>query len=326
VGRNNLFVTTALGIAVLVAAPAAAETFVTVETVPIQTTTMTMQQILTDGKGGKPVTIAGELRIPGSFDNTNKQPAVLIAPGLAGSLTPIEAWAEIFNNMGVASFMIDYFSGRDLYTIPDRIPLPRMNGMVDAYRALAVLASNRRIDPNRIAIMGISWGGNAELYSSLERFTKMYGPSNAQFAAHIGIYGGCDTTFRDDLKTTGKPIRLFHGLADDYVAIKPCQEYVKRLKSVGADVTLTELPDAMHAYDWPTLASTVPLPEALTLRGCVLEEGDNGAILNAKTGKVFAGASDPCIEKGTHLGYNAAAYKATVEGVTQFLKTTFKLQ
>jgi hypothetical protein len=108
--RNGLFVATALGIAVLVA-PAAAETFVTVETVPIQTTTMTMQQILTDGKGGKPVTIAGELRIPGAFDNTNKQPAVLIAPGLAGSLTPIEAWAEIFNNMGVASFMIDYFFG-----------------------------------------------------------------------------------------------------------------------------------------------------------------------------------------------------------------------
>jgi hypothetical protein len=60
---------------------AAAETFVTVETLPIQTTTMTWQQLLTDGQNGKPATIAGELRLPGAFDATDKLAAVIIAPG-----------------------------------------------------------------------------------------------------------------------------------------------------------------------------------------------------------------------------------------------------
>jgi len=113
--------------------------------------------------------------------------------------------------------------------------------------------------------------------------------------------------------------------ADDWTPIGPCRDYVKQLKGAGADVALTELPHAYHAYDWPGLAASVSLPEALSVRACSIEEGDNGEILNAKTGKVFT-MKDACVEKGTHLGYNAAAHKATVEGITQFLKTTFKLQ
>jgi dienelactone hydrolase len=324
-GRNGLFVATALGIAALVTAPATAQTFVTVQTLPMQTTTMTPQQLLTDGKNGKSSTIAGELRIPAPPDNTDRFPAVIMAPGLAGSITPFEEWAQVINNIGVATFMVDSFAGRGLYAIPDRIPLHRLNAMVDAYRALALLADHPRIDRSRVAIMGFSWGGNAALYSSLERFTKMYAPSTAQFVAHIVVYTGCDTTFHDDAKTTGKPIRLFHGAADDWTPVAPCRDYVKRLKSAGADVALTELPDALHAYDHRSFSTTLSLPEALSLRACFLEEGDNGAIVNGKTGRVFTG-EDPCIEKGVHLGYNAAAYQATVQGVKQFLKETFNLK
>jgi dienelactone hydrolase len=310
--------------AAMATALVAAETFVTVETVPIQTTTMTWPQLLSDGQNGKPATIAGELRIPGAFDATDKLPAVIIAPGIAGSVTPIEAWAQKFNDMGVATFMIDYFAGRGL-KFADRYSFPIMNGTADAYRALALLAKHPRIDPNRIAIMGISWGGTPALYSSLERFDKIYGQSPTQFAAHIVFYPGCSLSYREGTKTTGKPIRIFHGIADDWTPIGPCRDYVKQLKGAGADVVLTEFPDAYHAFDWPNLATSVPFPEALSVRACSIEEGDNGAILNAKTGKAFS-MQDACVEKGTHLGYNAAAYKATVEGVTQFLKTKFKLQ
>jgi dienelactone hydrolase len=324
-GRNGLFVARALGIAVLVAVPVAAQTFVTVQTLPIQTTTMTPQQLLTDGKNGKSTIIAGELRIPAPPDKTDRFPAVIIAPGLSGPATPLQEWAQIINNIGIATFMLDSFAGRGFLSSPlDRVSLYRLNGVVDAYRALALLADHPRIDRSRVAVMGFSWGGPAGLYSSLERFTNMYAPSTAQFAAHIVVYPGCDTTFHDDTKTTGKPIRLFHGAADDWTPVAPCRDYVKRLKSAGADVALTELPDALHAYDWSSLSTTVSLPEARSLRACSLEEGDNGAVLNGKTGKVFT-REDPCIEKGVHMGYNAAAYQATVKGVKQFLRETFNL-
>jgi predicted esterase len=69
--------------------------------------------------------------------------------------------------------------------------------MVDAYRALAMLAQHERIDPNRIAIMGFSKGAIAALYSSKERFRKSYALRNMEFAAHIGMYAPCNTTYRD---------------------------------------------------------------------------------------------------------------------------------
>ena len=55
--------------------------------------------------------------------------------------------------------------------------------------------------------------------------------------------------YREDDKVAQKPIRLFHGTADDWVAIAPCRAYVDRLQKAGADATLTELAGAVHAYD-----------------------------------------------------------------------------
>ena len=132
--------------------------------------------------------------------------------------------------------------------------------------------------------------------------------------------------YRDDDKVGRAPIRLFHGIADDYVSIAPCLDYVDRLKRAGADAILTEYPDAYHAYDIASLSPPVAMPQSQTTRNCVLQEGDSGLVLNAKTGAVFAfSPPDPCIEYGPHVGYNQAAYEATVKAVREFLTATFKL-
>jgi hypothetical protein len=73
----------------------------------------------------------------------------------------------------------------------------------------------------------------AALYSGNERFRKSYAPKNVEFAAHIGMYTPCNTIYRDDDEVTGKPIRPFHGTADDWVPIEPCRRYVARLKKVN---------------------------------------------------------------------------------------------
>jgi len=172
--------------------------------------------------------------------------------------------------------------------------------------------------------MGFSKGAVAAVYSSNERFRKLYAAANAQFAAHIGLYTPCNTTYRDDDKTTGKPIRLFHGIADDYVSIVPCRAYVERLKGAGADATLTEYPDAYHAYDAFLLKEPLRLPQAQTGRNCLVKEGENGVVLNAKTEIAFT-LADPCMERGAQVAYNAAAHQATVKAVKEFLTATFKL-
>ena len=303
---------------------AAAQNFVRMEVRAIDSVTLSGEQFLTGDTGGKPVVLAGELRIP--RPGNERLPAVILVHG-SGGVNPSHArWAQELNGIGVATLILDTFSGRGIVsTVNDQSQLHSLAMMVDAYRALGALARHPRIDPERIAVMGFSKGAVAAVYSATERFRKMYAPGNLQFAAHIGLYTPCNVRYHGDEKTTGKPIRLYHGIADDWVAIEPCRAYVARLQQAGAQATLAEYPDAYHAYDNFTLKEVLKFPQAQTTRHCFLEEGRSGVILNGKTGKPYDINTDGCVEKGTQVVYNAAAYDATAKAVKEFLIATFRL-
>ena len=298
---------------------AGAQNVARIELQPIQTITLKTQQILTGDTKGAPATLAGELRIP--KPGTDRLPAVILIHGAGGVDSNVEAWAKEINSLGIIAFILDSFSGRG---IVDGSQLDSLAMMIDAYRALSLLAEHARIDPERIAVMGFSKGAVPAVYSSNERFRKLYDPVKVGFAAHIGLYAPCNVQYHDDDRVTGAPIRLFHGIADDYLPIGPCRGYVERLKRAGANVALTEYPEAFHAYDAAAFSPPIQLPRAQTTRNCTLREGDNGQVLNARTGAVYTPA-DPCVERGPHLGFNQAAYEATVKAVREFLTATFKL-
>jgi dienelactone hydrolase len=300
-----------------------AQSVARIEVHPIQTVTLKTKQILTAETKGAPATLAGELRIP--KPGSDRLPAVVLIHGSGGVGGNVDAWAKEVNSLGIAAFTLDTFSGRGIVnTINDQSQLDSLAMTIDAYRALSVLARHPRIDPDRIAVMGFSKGAVPAIYSSNERFRKLYDSATVGFAAHIGLYTPCNVQYRDDDKVTGAPIRLFHGIADDYVSIVPCRGYVERLKRAGANVVLTEYEDAFHAYDSTALSATIQLPQAQTTRNCTLREGDNGEVLNAKTGAIFT-LDDSCVEHGPHVGFNQAAYQATVKAVREFLAATFKL-
>jgi dienelactone hydrolase len=289
----------------------------------IPSITVSNQQFLTGDRYGNPVIIGGELRLPRG--TTEKFPIVILIHGSGGVSAATDRWAQELNSFGVAAFILDSFTGRGIInTNTDQSQLDSTPMMHDAFAALGKLATHPRIDPARIAVMGFSKGAVAAIYSSNERFRASYGPSNAEFAAHIGLYTPCNVTYKQDNKVGNKPIRFFHGIVDDYVSIEPCRSYVKRLKEAGADVTLTEYSDAHHAYDNFTLASSVALPNAQTTRNCLIVESGNGILLNGRTNQPYT-LNDACVERGPHIGYNEAAHKATVEAVKQFLTSRFKL-
>lgn len=292
---------------------------------PIETLSLKREQILRGDREGQPTLIAGELRIP--TRGTDRLAAVVLLNDSGGVGAGMNRWAQELNSIGVAAFLIDSFSGRSITSTAsanDAAQLDSLAMIVDAYRALDMLTKHPRIDPNRIAVMGFSKGAVAATYSSNRRFQQVYAPAGAQFAAHIGLYTPCHTTYHGDEQTTGKPLRLFHGQADDYVSVEPCRDYVARLKRAGIDAALTEYPDAMHLYDAPLLAQPLKLPNAETQRNCRWREAKNGVIVNAKTGKPYS-LDDPCVEYGPHLGYNRAAAEANEKAVKEFLTTTFKL-
>ncbi len=284
---------------------------------PVETTTVNTQQFLTGSRDGKKATIAGELRIP--KPPPEKVAAVIIMEGGGGVTELLERWAETINGIGMASFLLDSYSGRGI----DSSKLDNVAQMIDAYRALGVLAAHPRIDPKRIAILGISRGAVAAVYSSNVRFRDMYGPQGVEFAAHIGLYTLCNTAYGGDDKVTGKPIRLFHGTADDLASIVACRDYVARLKKNNVGAELSEYPGAYHSYDAFVLKEPQKVPEALSTRNCRRVEGDDGRILNSATGKSFD-MSDPCVERGLTFAYNEAAATATVAAVKAFLTDTLK--
>lgn len=291
-----------------------------IEILPVASKTLTGPEFLQGNAAGKPVMLGGELRLP--VGAPAKVPAVILVHGSGGVGAVADAWARTLNEAGIAAFILDTFSGRGIVsTVVDQDQLHSLAMMVDAYRALDVLAAHPRIRADRIAVMGFSKGAVASVFSATERFARAYGSTN-RFAAHIGMYTPCNTRFNDDVRVSRAPIRLFHGIADDYVNIVPCRDYVAELKAGGADVSLTEYPDAQHAFDNPVAPKLVAIPKAQSTRNCRLKEGAGGSTVNAATGAPYAIKTDPCVAIGAHVGHNAEATAAARQAVIAFVKQT----
>jgi dienelactone hydrolase len=290
-----------------------------------QTQTPTDQEFLTGKKDAKPATISGELRIPRA--GTDRLPAVVLLHGSGGLSSLQDNWAREFSTIAVATFIVDSFTGRGVTgTQNDQDQLSRWVMSGDAYRALEVLAKHPRIDPARVVVMGFSRGGGAAHYSALKRFTAMHGPAGGLgFAGYIGLYPTCNRAFIDGLDVADKPIRIFHGAADDYVPVAGCRGYVERLRKAGKDITLTEYPGAHHVFDNPALKNPVKLPQAQTTRGCpLLEEAPDGRIVNSQTKQPFTYAGDPCVERGTTIAYDPQAHAEVVRAMKEFLIVTLQ--
>jgi dienelactone hydrolase len=294
-----------------------------IEVHPLHALTLPDQQFLTGVKDGEPTVIAGELRIP--RPGTDRLPAVVLVHGSGGVGANVDRWSQELNGIGLATFILDSFTGRGIAnTTTNQAQLGRFAMINDAYRALELLAKHPRIDPARIALMGFSRGGQAALYASLKRFQRMHGPEGVEFAAYLPFYAPCNTRYIEDSEVSDKPIRLFHGTVDDYVPVAPCRAYVEHLRQAGKDVQLIEYPEAHHAFDVHTLTAPVHLPQAQTGRRCLWEETAGGQLINSQTKQAFR-FEDPCIERGATVAYNAQAHHDALKAVKEFLMVTFKL-
>jgi dienelactone hydrolase len=296
-----------------------------VELYAIPSLTLSDQQFLTGAADGKPVTVTGEFRLA---QGSGKLPVVVLMHGSSGVGPTMEAWVHNFNAMGISTFVIDGFTGRGLTVVgPNQALLGRLNLIVDIYRSLEILGSHPRVDPDRIALMGFSRGGQAALFASLDRFNRLWNKSGLRFAAYIPFYPDCSTSYLGDTEVADKPIRIFHGTPDDYNPVASCKAYVTRLKEAKRDVVLTEYPDSEHAFDVGLLgvANKAVSANAQTVRHCHIKEGEGGVLMNADTQEPFT-YKDHCVELNPHVGGNPRTAEEARQAVSGFLAALFKLE
>jgi dienelactone hydrolase len=293
-----------------------------IETILIQTLTISDEQFLKGNGSGSPTTISGTLKLA---QGSGRLPLVILLHGSGGIEENAVVWERLFASLGISTFEIDSFTGRGIVsTVADQSQLGRLAMILDLYRSLALLAAHPRVDSSRIAVMGFSRGGQAALYATLKRFQRMWNPSGIDPAAYIALYAPCITTYIDDTQVTDHPIRIFHGRSDDWVEIAPCRAYFNRLKVTAKDVQMIEYPNTWHAFDYPSLPSKpIDVPYAQTTH-CVLKEESMGTIINLATQKPFTYADD-CLGRNAHVAYSVKATRAAETAVRVLLTKVFGL-
>jgi len=269
---------------------------------------------------GTPVKLNGSLVGP---DSEARLPVVILLHGADGPRSgAVWNWSRFLNSAGVATLSLDSYSGRGFRRAPSNASFfGQFFQIVDAYRAVDVLAAHPKIDGSRIAIMGFSRGGNAALYSAMTRFQKAFGPSEGRIVAHLAFYPYCIFQFDDQPNVSSAPIREFHGASDDLTPTEPCQYYIDRLEGAGHDARMTVYPGALHGFDDPRNPARYSDSEWPTARHCRLRELD-GELLNTSTGQSFTYA-DTCVEYGASVQYNDAATTAAQVAVKALLAKVF---
>ena len=292
----------------------------------LKSVTVTEEQFLRGAKDGQQVTLALELRLPTA--GTTRLPAMILLHGSGGVQAGTGRWARELNDLGIATLIVDSFTERGIAsTIDAQDQLSELAVVIDAYRALEMLAKHPRIDPTRIGLQGASRGAVSTLYASMKRFQRMYAPVDAQFAVYLSLYPPCYKAYIDETDVADRPIRLFNGTADEIAPIRQCLSYVKRLQDAGKDAQLTEYAGAFHGFDNPgnTLPTRVKLGDSdAPRRGCDLYEQPGGRIMNRETSLPFT-RDDDCLKGVGTVLYDARAHAKLIEDVSGILQRVFKL-
>ena len=218
--------------------------------------TLTIKNFLSGVVPERTETIWGTLKFPANASDKNV-PVVVIMHGSGGIGIWEENWMNVFNSMGLATFMVDSNWARRNCKKEFKKTMTRwcedvhrgMNRIIDGYGALEVISKHPRIDPKRIGCLGISLGARGCLYLNVKRFQKMWGTPGLEYAASVPMYPPCNVKFNEDDDITDTPIRIHVGELDTYFPFDSCVDYVERLRAKGKDVEVKVYPNAHHGFD-----------------------------------------------------------------------------
>ena len=129
----------------------------------------------------EPLEIKGKLSLPLRFDFRKRcfvvgsaLPAVLVLHGSAGVDSRGDFYARALNAAGIATLEIDMWEARHV-SGPDNRPAAPIFTYPDVFAALAFLSAHPNIAPQRIGVLGFSWGGVVSLEAAETLYAGMFG-------------------------------------------------------------------------------------------------------------------------------------------------------
>ena len=214
-----------------------------------------------------PLTVKGKLKIPFLKHRSKwrKLPAVVILHGSSGVDFRGDFYARALNAAGIATLEIDMWEARKITTTADRPPFPLFT-YPDAFGALAFLAEHPKIDPERIGVLGFSWGGVIAMAAATNIYASQFG-NGRHFAAHVAHYPVCYTynsqyPGTDFYDLTGAPILIQIGDEDGYD--NGCEPCFALRDSLDMDekklVKIVVYENAYHAWDRLEVPVTIEDP------------------------------------------------------------------
>jgi dienelactone hydrolase len=266
--------------------------------------------------------IYGELQLPAK--GAAPFPAMVIMHSSRGVVGTILDWAKLFNDMGIATLVVDSFTPRNLSEASaSRLTFPA--DTADSLRALQALQQDSRIDAKSIGIIGFSLGAVAAMDSSFERYrAAILGADGGKFALHIAFYGGC----AQYAKTSGSPILSFVGTKDDFNNVDLCRKHTAMLNQQGTKAELVVYDGAPHGFDTDYDVQFMPMIQ--NFRNCALMQNfDNfeATLLDGRTltPEERVRYAQTCPGSGASRGGDRKFALLARERVRQFVAEHFRL-
>jgi hypothetical protein len=233
---------------------------------------------------GTEVTVDGRLTIPPTEGH-----------GCGGVGGAERGWVDDLTGAGFGVLLLDSFGGRSIATVCfGRETVNVSSILVDVFRAAEALDAHPYIDGSRLAVMGLSFGGRAALWSSITEFQDRLSTPR-----HVSSVSKTRPRFREgryesstELKTTGH------------------QSTNVRNTSIESPPEAS-MPGCSHSTAPVTPSTTRPFQylsrlNAPSPRNCDFFEMD-GEIVDPDSGGV-AGVESTCVELGVTYGYDPAAH------------------
>jgi len=190
--------------------------------------------------------------------------AVLIVHGSGGVDSRGAYHSSTLNREGFVTLEIDLWAARGWLGRQFGRPKTVSETLPDAFAALEFLRGLEGVDPERIGLVGFSWGGVVSMLSRSPLHQRMIS-TDLSFAAQVAFYPVCWVYNKvpgyelPELDNT--PLLILTGEKDDYDTATSCSDWRSTLGSEDQkNVRVVVYPDAAHGFNTSAAPAEVTDP------------------------------------------------------------------